>query len=76
MSVRKPARNSKSFSGIDTKKEFFLKFRRCLGYSACLVFSQASGKKHKEDGMSMMDKKSMMGMTEGEKMMDMPGMEM
>jgi hypothetical protein len=37
---------------------------------------EANGKKHKEDGMSMMDEKSMMGMTEGKKMMDMPGMEM
>ena len=37
---------------------------------------EANGKKHKEDGASMMDTKSMMGMTEGGKMMDMPGMEM
>jgi hypothetical protein len=37
---------------------------------------EVNGKKHKEDGESMMDGKSMMGMTEGGNMADMPGMEM
>ena len=35
---------------------------------------EVNGAKHQQDGMSMMDPKSMMGMTEGGKMSDMPGM--
>jgi hypothetical protein len=37
---------------------------------------EANGEKHKEDGTSMMDGKSMMGMTENGNMLDMPGMDM
>ena len=36
---------------------------------------EVNGAKHQADGKSMMDPKSMMGMTEGGEMKDMPGME-